>query len=121
MTAKIFDPKGAGQFTAQVGSDGSRGWHSPLSYLRAGDVLVEHATERGGSVALSALPICFLYQHAAELTLKQLIFLTEELITVSVALGCVDAAHERKPDDVEKHVVKRGHRIGDLLALLAAR
>jgi hypothetical protein len=87
-----------------------------VGYRDAAEILIQHAQENGGQDALF-YPVCFLYRHAIELTLKNLIAGAMQLAEVLVRL--------RDPEEIKATELKSfakpvlgGHNLGDLLDVM---
>ncbi len=120
MNDSIFRPATRNQWqqNAVVGGLLSDEWAYARGYLDAADILVREALNEG-PLDLLFYPICFLYRHAAEVILKELIRDTERLLRVLDELGegrgvPVDG------DELEKDLTK-SHRLTPLLERLTDR
>lgn len=103
---------------AVVGGFWSNDWAYARGYLEAANILVERALEQG-LLDLLFYPICFLYRHSAEVTLKELSRDTERLIRILASLGEIRESPLDK-DQLEKALMK-SHGLMPLLQRLTER
>lgn len=120
MRELVFDPKSTGFTTAWVNHIGSGDTFYCWGFLQAADRLVESALDDRGSLDFVFYPVCFLYRHAAEITLKELRRGAEQLIRARVALGSLNDGSELDEAAVDSELA-RTHRIKSLLDSLEAR
>jgi hypothetical protein len=120
MNDSIFRPATRNQWqqNAVVGGLLSDEWAYARGYLDAADILVREALSEG-PLDLLFYPICFLYRHAAEVILKELVRDTERLIRILDELGEGRAAPVDK-DELEDDLTK-SHKLSALLERLMDR
>lgn len=120
MNDSIFRPATRNQWqqNAVVGGLLSDEWAYARGYLDAADILVSEALNEG-PLDLLFYPICFLYRHAAEIILKELIRDTERLIRILDELGEGRGAPIDK-NELERDLTK-SHKLLPLLERLTDR
>lgn len=97
MSTELFKRSSPGTWGAVVGGSYASDWAYENGFLEAADHLVD-AHARRQVTDTSVYPACFLYRHAAELTLKGLIREVEGLIAIGIQLGAYPESAESTRD-----------------------
>lgn len=103
---------------AVVGGLLSDEWAYARGYLDAAEILENEALSHG-PLDLLFYPVCFLYRHAAEVILKELIRDTERLIRILDERGKIKGVSVDK-DELQKDLT-RYHKLNPLLERLTER
>lgn len=90
---------------AHVGGPWQDDWIYAFGYKSAGDVLSEHAVA-SRATDLFFYPTCFLYRHAIEIILKELIRETESLIRLYVKCGSLDEQFQKDVNQINPGLEK---------------
>lgn len=99
---------------ATVGESFIRNYSYAVAYWSAGDILVKNALESNKNKRDGLFyPICFMYRHFIELTLKQLIIYTEAFYEKTEMIG-----YEYKKYSKPKKQLETTHSLETLLSRL---
>jgi len=117
---RVFQPATSfAHRNAVVGWTRRAAWLYAHGYREAAGVVVDKALE-GHFQDTLFYPICFLYRHALEVTLKELVRETEHLIRLDAACGGRAGGCERDAREVDQELEKT-HSLQSLLDRLRER